>query len=134
MFEKKKDFANAMDGYMQCLTECGQAGEESDAFNKDMADGRTGSRSREERDQLQQRFELMQELSGEVMLRVAVLRKEMGALDQSMQMCNKVAADNFSDAIRANALCLKVCVSVAVYLSICGKIYRLVYLLKYISV
>ncbi|CAE7841054.1 trfA, partial [Symbiodinium microadriaticum] len=67
-----------------------------------------GSRNREEVEDLQHRFDFMQELSGEVMLRIAVLRKEMGALDQSMQMCNKVASDNFSDAIRANALCLKV--------------------------
>ena len=115
MFEKKKDFANAMEGYLICLAECGTASEESIAFNKDMAEGRISSRSREEMELLQQRFELMQELSGEVMLRIAVLRKEMGALDQSMQMCNKVAAENFSDAIRANALCLKVCVCLCVF-------------------
>ena len=53
-------------------------------------------------------YDFMKELRGEVMLRIAVLRKEMGALDQSMQMCNNFASDSFSEAIRADALCLKV--------------------------
>lgn len=42
------------------------------------------------------------------MLRIAVLKKEMGAIDQSMQMCNTITSEPFGDSIRANALCLKV--------------------------
>jgi hypothetical protein len=124
MYEKKKDFGNAMDGYMQCLGECSNVGEEASTFNKDLSEGRLGNRSREEVEEQRKRFEFMRELSGEVMLRIAVLRKEMGALDQSMQMCNKVAGDNFSDSIRANALCLKV-IFVRLYLPL-----RLVMLLR----
>lgn len=108
MYEKKKDYANAMDGYMLCLAECGNVGDEAAVFNKDLEEGRLGNRSREEVEERRKQFDFMRELSGEVMLRIALLRKEMGALDQSMQMCNKVAGDSFSDSIRANALCLKV--------------------------
>jgi hypothetical protein len=107
MHEKRKDFSNAMDGYMHCLTECGTAAEESSALEKEMESG-TCSGTPDEIEAKKKRFEFMKELSGEVMLRIAVLRKDMGALDQSMQMCNKIATDNFSDSIRANALCLKV--------------------------
>lgn len=53
----------------------------------------------------------MKELRGEVMLRIAVLKKEMGAIDQAMQMCNSISSEPFGDSIRANALCLKVCLS-----------------------
>jgi hypothetical protein len=96
MFEKRKDFGHAMEGYMNCLAECGAAVDGS-------VDDRDESKSGDKK-----KYEFMKELRGEVMLRIAVLRKEMGALDQSMQMCNNVAADNFSDSIRVNALCLKV--------------------------
>ena len=96
MFEKRRDFGRAMEGYMNCLAECGISGE-----------GNIESRDASS-DEKKKKHEFMRELRGEVMLRIAVLRKEMGALDQSMQMCNNVAADNFSDAIRVNALCLKV--------------------------
>ena len=46
--------------------------------------------------------------AGEIMLRIAVLRKEMGLVDMSMQMCNSITSEPYSDIIRANALCLKV--------------------------
>lgn len=48
------------------------------------------------------------DLRGEIMLRIAVLRKEMGLVDLSMQMCNSITSEPYNDAIRANALCLKV--------------------------
>jgi len=56
----------------------------------------------------QPKLVFMRELRGEVMLRIAVLKKEMGAIDQAMQMCNSISAEPFGDSIRANALCLKV--------------------------
>jgi hypothetical protein len=99
MFEKKKDFTNAMEGYMHCLAECGAA---ADAIQHDPAI------TPEDAERKTKKYEFTKELRGEVMLRIAVLRKEMGALDQAMQMCNNVAADQFSESIRANALCLKV--------------------------
>jgi hypothetical protein len=56
-----------------------------------------------------QKLVFMKELRGEVMLRIAVLKKEMGAIDQAMHMCNTITEESFGDSIRANALCLKVC-------------------------
>lgn len=56
----------------------------------------------------QPKLVFMKELRGEVMLRIAVLKKEMGAIDQAMHMCNSINAEPFGDSIRANALCLKV--------------------------
>jgi hypothetical protein len=117
MCEKKKDYPNAMDGYMACLSECGVVSEESVAFEKAL-ETHSVTLPPEDVDNRRKRFEFMKELSGEVMLRMAVLRKETGALDQSMQMCNKIATDNFNDSIRANALCLKVAVLFVFFISI----------------
>ena len=103
-----------MEGYMNCLAECG-ASVDGSLEGRDSASntstgrgaGASGGDSSGAGGE-KKKYDFMKELRGEVMLRIAVLRKEMGALDQSMQMCNNVAADNFSDSIRVNALCLKV--------------------------
>lgn len=126
MFEKRKDFGHAMEGYMNCLAECGASvdgsvdnkgddrGGTSGGDGNGAVDGSgsapisTGDPGGGGEEEKKKKYDFMRELRGEVMLRIAVLRKEMGALDQSMQMCNNVAADNFSDSIRVNALCLKV--------------------------
>jgi hypothetical protein len=114
MFEKRKDFGHAMEGYMNCLAECGASvdGSLEHSRERDTATaggaGAAGEASGGAAGAEKKKYDFMKELRGEVMLRIAVLRKEMGALDQSMQMCNNVAADNFSDSIRVNALCLKV--------------------------
>ena len=50
----------------------------------------------------------LKEIRGEVLLRIAILKKEMGALEQSLQMCNSITSEAFNDTIKANALCLKV--------------------------
>jgi hypothetical protein len=41
------------------------------------------------------------------MLRIAVLRKETGAIDLAIIACDSIVRDNFGDSIKANALCLK---------------------------
>jgi tetratricopeptide (TPR) repeat protein len=107
MHEKKKDFPNAIDGYNSCLNECSAVADEAIHFENAL-EARSIAAPQEEIDARRKRAEFMKELSGEIMLRVAVVRKEMGNLDQSMQMCNKIAGENFNDSIRANALCLKV--------------------------
>ena len=99
MNEKRKDFSSAMEGYMHCLSECTSIGEEPQVDASDKS-GEAAERRK--------KYDFLRELRGEVMLRIAVLRKEMGALDQAMLMCNNVASENFSESIRANALCLKV--------------------------
>jgi len=37
-----------------------------------------------------------------------MLKKEMGAIDQAMQMCITIDSEPFNESIRANALCLMV--------------------------
>ena len=130
--EKKKDFAAAMDCYSQSLSESTRivfnAENESNMLNNHNhnnmnmntdrninnvgingeitthdpntnPDGESGSvRS----------AKFYKDLRGEIMLRMAVLRKEMGALDQALQMCTQIVAEQFGDGIRANTLCLKV--------------------------
>ena len=103
MCEKKKDYPSAMEGYVNCLAECSAVSEEANHFEKAL-ESHSIVVTNEELETRKKRFEFMKELSGEVMLRMAVLRKEMGALDQSMQMCNKIASENYNDSIRANAL------------------------------
>lgn len=126
MSEKRKDYTIAMEGYVTCLNQCAaaaqaQAQEEASgrssssmsgsggAWNE--ASGGAGAAGGAGGQGPSQKLMFMKELRGEVMLRIAVLKKEMGAIDQSMQMCNTITAEPFSDSIRANALCLKVCPS-----------------------
>jgi hypothetical protein len=55
-----------------------------------------------------QKFLFLKDIRGEILLRIAILKKEVGALDIAMQMCNSINNDPFNDTIKANALCLKV--------------------------
>lgn len=50
----------------------------------------------------------LKEIRGEVLLRIAILKKEMGQIDASMSMCNSIQSESFNDTIKANTLCLKV--------------------------
>jgi hypothetical protein len=58
-----------------------------------------------------QKFLFLKDIRGEILLRIAILKKEVGALDIAMQMCNSINNDPFNDTIKANALCLKVSIS-----------------------
>eukprot|EP01036_Dinobryon_divergens_P025223 gene25221-33749_t len=90
--EKKEDFPTAMNGYLHCLNQCSAATE-----NKSAIDGTSGAD-----------ITFFKELRGEVMLRIAILKKEMGALDQSLTVCNNLVVDtSFNPNMRANALCFK---------------------------
>lgn len=90
--EKKEDFPTAMNGYLHCLNQCSAATE-----NKAAIDGTSGAD-----------ITFFKELRGEVMLRIAILKKEMGALDQSLTVCNNLIVDtSFNPNMRANALCFK---------------------------
>ena len=52
------------------------------------------------------------EIRGEALLRIAIIRKDTGALDIAMQICDQICADvattNLSSTIGTSALCLKV--------------------------
>jgi hypothetical protein len=81
-----------MEGYLHCLNQCSAV--------------ILGSKDASQ----QQSSDLMiiQELRGEVMLRIAVLKKDLGAFDQALVMCNHLCVDHAcSEYLRANALCLK---------------------------
>ena len=130
MSEKRKDYTIAMEGYVTCLNQCQAAqtkiSEEQSATS--INDGTTSTSTSNPSQWTpentagpttenstnpaalppQPKLVFMKELRGEVMLRIAVLKKEMGAIDQAMQMCNSISAEPFGDSIRANALCLKV--------------------------
>jgi len=124
MAEKRKDFSVALDGYLTCLKECNLLPEEQKEETENSAIP-VNPEEREERTEgstevseetpkeleetpKQRVIKFLRELRGEIMLRIAVLRKEMGAVEQAMLMCNSVANESFGDSIRANALCLKV--------------------------
>lgn len=135
MSEKRKDYTIAMEGYVTCLNQCAAAQNQptDDAANSNSNNGAGTAASNEQGGNWPagessgatssgqsnagagtgtgtgtQKLVFMKELRGEVMLRIAVLKKEMGAIDQSMQMCNSITTEAFGDSIRANALCLKV--------------------------
>ena len=133
MSEKRKDYTIAMEGYVTCLNQCAaaqtQTSDEATSSSANEASNPTNSSSNANSNQwtaegtssnapaastaatetpAQSKLVFMKELRGEVMLRIAVLKKEMGAIDQAMQMCNTISGEPFGDSIRANALCLKV--------------------------
>ena len=90
--EKKDDYPTAMNGYLHCLNQCSAATE-----NQAAIDGSSGAD-----------ITFFKELRGEVMLRIAILKKEMGAIDQSLTICNNLVVDtSFTVNMRANALCMK---------------------------
>ena len=122
-----------MEGYVTCLNQCAaaqtQTSDETTTASANEASNPTNSSSNANSNQwtaegtasnapaastaatetpAQSKLVFMKELRGEVMLRIAVLKKEMGAIDQAMQMCNTISGEPFGDSIRANALCLKV--------------------------
>lgn len=99
--EKKKDYAVALEEYTACLGECREDGENAGSTPPPASSDKT--------------ITFMKDLKGEIMLRIAVLRKEMGLVDLSMQMCNSITAEPYNDAIRANALCLKVILATGGY-------------------
>lgn len=122
MSEKRKDYTIAMEGYVTCLNQCAAAqnqpsddstnnnnsnGGASNELGNNWSSGDTAGASGGVSTGAH-KLVFMKELRGEVMLRIAVLKKEMGAIDQSMQMCNSITTESFGDSIRANALCLKV--------------------------
>jgi len=117
MAEKRKDYGGAMDGYSSCLSECDSMLElERNNILLNINDQTKIITSPDGDDLMKQKpYSLTSELRGEIMLRIAVLRKEMGAIDLAMQMCNNIASDNFSESIRANALCLKVFICKYIY-------------------
>lgn len=130
MSEKRKDYTVAMEGYVTCLNQCAaqsaEGAEDSTVTVVVPSDEAAGGSSTSEgtgtdattpaaptteatsTPAVQPKLIFMKELRGEVMLRIAVLKKEMGAIDQAMQMCASIQAESFGDSIRANALCLKV--------------------------
>lgn len=99
LFEKKKEYPSAMAGYMHCLSDCTKFS--SDYSEQLLSDDESII------EQAQALIALLKELKGETMLRIASLRKDMGAWEQSMHMCNSITAEGFNESIRANALCLK---------------------------
>ena len=120
MSEKRKDYTTAMEGYVMCLNQCATtvnmavasaaaAAASSDGIIQTVdASGNIVSSTAPAEEEKALTISFMKELRGEVMLRIAVLKKEMGAVDQALQMCNTITSEPFSDSIRANALCLKV--------------------------
>jgi hypothetical protein len=95
--EKKKEYASALDGYVQCLNDIRESEEIP-----------TSVEAVEGSDDISRRTNFIKDFRGEIMLRIAVVRKETGNIDQAMQMCNTIALEPCNDSVRANALCLKV--------------------------
>lgn len=97
--EKKRDFNAAMEGYTECLNHSNTYIHTSNLDPNDL-------QAIEAEKALKMNF--LKGIRGEVLLRIAILKKEMGALDQALQMCNSITSESFNDTIKANALCLKV--------------------------
>jgi hypothetical protein len=87
MSEKKRNYPVAFEGYNQCLEEIAALSAESTCAGDLLA--------------------RLVDIRAETMLRIALLRKETGQLDQSMLVCTGIVTEAFSESARANALCIK---------------------------
>lgn len=102
--EKNGAYTAAMEGYMQCLNHCAIIALE---FDSRTGSNLSGSSQINIDPTTAETLKFLKAMKGEVMLRIAVLKKEMKAYDQSMEMCNSVIAENFDQKIHANAICQK---------------------------
>lgn len=92
MMGKKREFQPALEGFNHCIAELNAM------FDFTLPFGSTPAETTRRK---------MNDIRGEIILRTALLRKEMGHLDQALTLCTSVSTDSFGDSIRANALCLK---------------------------
>lgn len=97
LLEKQKDFQSAMEGYTTCLNQCSSL---SAMINEQSQEAVITEQEKTKR------ISFLKDVRGEIMLRIAMLKKDMGAVDQAMHLCNTIATE-FTEAIKANALCLK---------------------------
>ena len=104
--EKRKDYDIAFDGYMKCLQQCTIA---SKVLEETKTNGGTESEKVNHiwEPSSMKSLSFFKQMRGEIMLRVAIVKKEINELDASMLMCTNIIEDNYGDAIKANALCLK---------------------------
>jgi len=113
--EKSGSFTTAMEGYMQCMNHCSITASEFE--------GRM-SRGPDNLDAVTLKtLAFLKELKGEAMLRIAILKKEMSAYDQSMETCNNIISENFGRKINSNAICLKVDFSLLSLSEVCRYTY-----------
>lgn len=96
--EKKKEYSTAMEGYISCMKICESEKNDNSSPNEKESNVSSSLES----------ISFFKDMKYEVMLRIGILKKDMGAIDQSMQMCNNLVTDDIKISIRANALCLKV--------------------------
>lgn len=103
MFEKKKDYVNALDQYNSCINICNL----SESSNRSATISSSSSANKNDSSKHDEASSIYSDLKGDAMLRIAILHKETGLLDQAMLDCTHIAQEGFSLTIRANALCLK---------------------------
>lgn len=129
--EKRKDFSTAMEGYTTCLNQCNIiVNNLTNTKNKSTPSSSTASASTPvtaanggsnstsagagggsagatpEADNTH-KIVFLKEIRGEILLRMAVLKKEMGELDNAMHLCNIISGEQHGESIKLNALCLK---------------------------
>ena len=51
---------------------------------------------------------VVSDLRGEIMIRTAILKKELGLVDAAIQICEDILGYSANDSLRAHAFCIKV--------------------------
>lgn len=90
IFEKRREFTKAFEAYkfvkVSCAAIIGPASKSKASQNT---------------------IQFFTELNGEVTLRLAVLKREMGALEESMSLCENILREPYGLALKGNAFCLQ---------------------------
>lgn len=126
MYEKKRDFKFALESYNFCYELCTNTINQSTFRRNEIVEHLQSlpqdSGWQEMYADTTKRINFVKDLRNEIYFRRAVLKKEMGALGQSMDICKEIiGSQGYNSTIKANAFCLKVifrtwCFRYSVYL------------------
>lgn len=110
--EKKKDFPEALNGYVCCLKLCPFdslsvspfiQNIDSNEQNKDkdrdnvISKNETTSSGSIEKTKSRRDSQFAYEMRGEILIRIAMVKKEMGNLDEAMDLCNNILVSHHKE-------------------------------------
>lgn len=118
--EKQKEYYISTDGYANCLQLCNTLIQDYSIRSTDIPNESTGDQdiklsesntwkqSDIDKTKKPSEFSLdfLNDMKGEILLRMAMLKKDLGALDQAKTLCNTIIESQFGESIRSNALTL----------------------------
>ncbi len=125
--EKRQDYLTALEYYGTCNSQSKDTIRDLSNQFKEMSKIRKGfetdieqyghllGRHMEEMTLVDQSMSYLKNVRGEALLRMAIVKKDLGGHGQALQMCNEMLdfaskGNAISNALKANVMCLQVCI------------------------